>query len=183
MPRNVHRMYTERPGEILTLARSMLNAGLSNRESLDLVRQGIVIAALERAGGNISRAARMIGTHRNTFARELAQFNLSNLPAEIRRQNKQPQLKFSTDKKTAGRVSTRRRSRARGMKADEIRKRLEAQTIEGQKLAEAMIKGDEESMLAAAIGAIITGGFFLGEIALQLAEMNEAREDLKTAYE
>jgi hypothetical protein len=65
------------------------------------------------------------------------------------------------------------------MKADEIRKRLEAQTIEGQKLAEAMIKGDEESMLAAAIGAIITGGFFLGEIALQLAEMNEAREDLK----
>jgi hypothetical protein len=99
MPRNVHRMYTERPGEILTLARSMLNAGLSNRESLDLVRQGIVIAALERAGGNISRAARMIGTHRNTFARELAQFNLSNLPAEIRRQNKQPQLKFSTDKK------------------------------------------------------------------------------------
>jgi hypothetical protein len=36
-----------------------------------------------------------------------------------------------------------------------------------------MSKGDAESMNAAFNGAVITGGFFLGEIALQLAELNE----------
>jgi len=58
------------------------------------------------------------------------------------------------------------------MKLDEIRERAEALRAQNEKLAEEMKKGDVESAIAASAAAVISGGFWLGEIALQLAELN-----------
>jgi hypothetical protein len=59
------------------------------------------------------------------------------------------------------------------MKADEIRTKLEEYRAQTQKLAAGMAGGDTGSMIAATNGSRIVLPIFLGEIALQLAELNE----------
>ena len=64
-----------------------LDAGLSDREAKQTLLRSRAIAALERARGNICRAAGILEIHRNTLTRRLDELNLSRLPGELRRQN------------------------------------------------------------------------------------------------
>lgn len=88
-------------------ARIMLTAGLDRDEGLDLTDQGLIIAALEATEGNISRAARRLGMHRNTLERRLQILNLRDVPRALRNKSNQLRLPFPEDKRKKPR-STRR---------------------------------------------------------------------------
>jgi|HubBroStandDraft_6_1064221.scaffolds.fasta_scaffold23089_4 hypothetical protein len=66
----------------------MLAHGFGMDEGLEMVREKMLRRALERTAGNITHAGRVLGQHRNTLARELEKFGLSDLPARIRQRKR-----------------------------------------------------------------------------------------------
>lgn len=62
-----------------------LEAGLSDHRAADLLLRSRTVEALERTAGNVCHAAKLLDVHRNTVTRRLADLELSDLPAEIRR--------------------------------------------------------------------------------------------------
>jgi hypothetical protein len=63
----------------------MLLHGLSMADAVSMLRERMLLRALEAHGGNITQAGRALGQHRNTITRELERLNLSHVPAQIRR--------------------------------------------------------------------------------------------------
>jgi len=59
------------------------------------------------------------------------------------------------------------------MKAADLRTKLEEYRAQTAKLVDGMTRGEESSMTAAINGSIVVQSLFLGEIALQLADLNE----------
>lgn len=59
------------------------------------------------------------------------------------------------------------------MTANEIQERLEELRAGNEKLVNEMKKGDMNAAIAAATSAVVVSGFWLGEIALQLATLND----------
>ncbi len=70
-------------------------ACMPKHELREHVDRRLTIETLYATGGNVCRAARRLGVHRNSLTRELAAFGLSHLPKEIRRNNRQ--LSFQWD--------------------------------------------------------------------------------------
>ncbi len=85
--------------EVLKTARRMLDAGLSRGDGLDYIDQGLIIAALERSGGNICGAARILAVHRNTLERQIAELGLEDVPRIMRDRKKQMVLAFMLPRK------------------------------------------------------------------------------------
>ena len=75
-------------------ATHMLTAGCTEDEGIWVLRRALVIRSLEMQRGNITRAAKQLGRHRNTIMRELAEFRIADLPRRIRRADRQAVLQF-----------------------------------------------------------------------------------------
>jgi len=68
----------------LHVARLELRAGMTRSQSLDNHDYSLVVAALERTEGNVSRAAVDLEIHRNTLDRMLREFNLAGFAKQLR---------------------------------------------------------------------------------------------------
>ena len=55
----------------------LLDAGMFLGQSVEILEQSMVQRAMERAGGNQSNAAKILGIHRNTLQAKLVQFGLA----------------------------------------------------------------------------------------------------------
>jgi Bacterial regulatory protein, Fis family len=80
------------PGSFGEAARLVLAADCGRDEAVRLLKIEVYRAALERAGGNLCRTARLLRVHRNTLARELEKYGMSALPWQIRAANRQLDL-------------------------------------------------------------------------------------------
>lgn len=69
-------------------ADQMLLHGCSMEDAVRMLRDKMLIRALEACAGNITAASRKLGQHRNTMARELERLNLTELPKQIRRRHR-----------------------------------------------------------------------------------------------
>jgi DNA-binding NtrC family response regulator len=56
----------------------LLDAGMFLGQSIEILEQSMIQRAMERAGGNRTNAAKMLGIHRNTLQAKLAQFGISS---------------------------------------------------------------------------------------------------------
>jgi DNA-binding NtrC family response regulator len=65
------------------LVECVLDAGIFLEETIELLEQALIEAALERAEGNQSAASKALGIHRNTMKRKIAQYGLK--PPRARR--------------------------------------------------------------------------------------------------
>ena len=68
--------------EIARTVRQMRAAGLSFFEAVREFKKGLIVDALRDARGNACRAARALGTHRNTLRRQMQDLGIST--SEIR---------------------------------------------------------------------------------------------------
>jgi hypothetical protein len=84
---------------ITELTSKLLAAGCKDREAIDLLKAAMVQARLERAGGNVCRAAREAETHRNTFSRWLKELGLERLPGIIREERRRGGVQMALWKK------------------------------------------------------------------------------------
>lgn len=74
-----------RPSAISAAAQLALDAGCGMREAARLLQQEILRQALERARGNICRAADLLDCHRNSLTRQLEARGLAQLPSQVRK--------------------------------------------------------------------------------------------------
>ena len=63
--------------QLETLVRQMIDRGLFFDEATKEFEKTFIMAGLEKAEGNRTKAARMIGLHRNTFRNKILSFGLS----------------------------------------------------------------------------------------------------------
>ena len=62
--------------ELDTILQQLLRANGSDRDLAEFLEKQLVTLALKEAGGNMSKAARMLGIHRNSLQRRLEKYNL-----------------------------------------------------------------------------------------------------------
>lgn len=62
-----------------------LASGISQRESLKLVKSALVVEALTRSNGNKCKAAKELQVHRNTLARDIRQLGLFDVVRDIKK--------------------------------------------------------------------------------------------------
>jgi hypothetical protein len=85
----------------LYVARLELRAGMTRSQSLNNHDYSLVVAALERSEGNVSRAAVDLEIHRNTLDRMLREFNLAGFAKQLRQlPRRQLRLVFEPTKTT-----------------------------------------------------------------------------------
>ena len=63
--------------QLESLVRQMIDRGLFFDEATKEFEKTFIMAGLEKAEGNRTRAAKMIGLHRNTFRNKILSFGLS----------------------------------------------------------------------------------------------------------
>ena len=63
--------------QLESLVRQMIDRGLFFDEATKEFEKTFIMAGLEKAEGNRTRAAKMIGLHRNTFRNKFLSFGLS----------------------------------------------------------------------------------------------------------
>jgi DNA-binding NtrC family response regulator len=68
---------------VAPLVESVLNGGLFLEETIELLERALIEGALARAEGNQSAASKVLGIHRNTMKRKIAEYGLK--PARPRR--------------------------------------------------------------------------------------------------
>jgi DNA-binding NtrC family response regulator len=56
----------------------LLDAGMFLGQSVEILEQSMIQRAMDRAGGNRTNAAKMLGIHRNTLQSKLAQFGIGS---------------------------------------------------------------------------------------------------------
>jgi alpha-D-ribose 1-methylphosphonate 5-triphosphate synthase subunit PhnI len=79
-----------------------LRAGMSRRDALKAFDKALVVEALRRAHGNLCKAARLLHIHRNSLSRTVDIFDLTSLPAMLRRRYRQERFSFMLGKKPVG---------------------------------------------------------------------------------
>ena len=73
------------PGSLfIQVADLVIDAGIESHEAIRLLRTALLREALERSRGNVCRAAKLLGQHRNTLNRMLDEFGMQRLPRQIR---------------------------------------------------------------------------------------------------
>jgi hypothetical protein len=71
-----------------------LDCAMGEAEAKRYLSQARIVAALEHTKGNVCRAAKLLGQHRNTVNLRLQQLGMQRLPGEIRGLYRQ-QLRFT----------------------------------------------------------------------------------------
>jgi DNA-binding NtrC family response regulator len=61
---------------VAPLVESVLNGGLFLEETIELLERALIEGALARAEGNQSAASKVLGIHRNTMKRKIAEYGL-----------------------------------------------------------------------------------------------------------
>ena len=82
------------------LVEHLLDNGFFLEEAVELLEKSLIRLAMERSKGNRSAASKLLGIHRNTLQRKLAEYEL-----ETRRIKRKPPSR----EEAAGRTRTRRR--------------------------------------------------------------------------
>jgi DNA-binding NtrC family response regulator len=54
----------------------MMEAGIFVQEAVELLEKSMIARALERTNGNRSAASKLLGIHRNTMQKKMAEFKL-----------------------------------------------------------------------------------------------------------
>lgn len=67
-------------GQLEVLVRQMIEKGVLYPEALAEFERTFFRGVLERSGGNQSKAAEMLGIHRNTLGRKIEELGLNNHP-------------------------------------------------------------------------------------------------------
>ena len=70
--------------QLEALVSQMSSRGILLEEALEEFEKKFIKAAMDGAGGNQSRAAKVLGIHRNTLSRKLEKFRLDRQPARRR---------------------------------------------------------------------------------------------------
>jgi len=83
---------------ISELAASLLDGTFFMEEAVELLEKGMITGALQRTEGNQSEASKMLGIHRNTLQRKMAEYQIDG-------RRKKPVRKPMA---TAGRTKTKR---------------------------------------------------------------------------
>jgi len=65
--------------QLETLVGSMVERGILLEEALEEFEKRFIKQALEQSGGNQSRAATILGIHRNTLSRKLDEYKLHHV--------------------------------------------------------------------------------------------------------
>ena len=84
------------------LAVNLLDGSFFMEEAVELLEKGMITGALQRTEGNQSEASKMLGIHRNTLQRKMADYKIDG-------RRKKPVRKPMSK---AGPVKTRRRTSA-----------------------------------------------------------------------
>jgi len=84
------------------LAVSLLDGSFFMEEAVELLEKGMITGALQRTEGNQSEASKMLGIHRNTLQRKMADYKIDG-------RRKKPVRKPMAK---AGSAKTKRRSSA-----------------------------------------------------------------------
>jgi DNA-binding protein Fis len=71
--------------QIEALVSQMVDRGILLEEAVQEFEKRFINAAMDRAKGNQSRAARVLGVHRNTLSRKLEKFRLDGHTPRHRR--------------------------------------------------------------------------------------------------
>ena len=67
-----------------TVVDHFITGGFVLQEAVEMLERNLISRALERANGNRSEASRILGIHRNTLQRKLADYGLDAAPARRR---------------------------------------------------------------------------------------------------
>ncbi|MBK9168157.1 MAG: hypothetical protein IPM24_11915 [Bryobacterales bacterium] len=62
-----------------------LSGGFVLQEAVEMLERNLIATALERTKGNRSEASKLLGIHRNTLQRKLAEYGLDAAPPAGRR--------------------------------------------------------------------------------------------------
>lgn len=68
--------HLETTGELTTILQQLLRANGSNQDLAEFLDKNLVTLALQEAAGNMSKAARLLGIHRNSLQRRLEKYHL-----------------------------------------------------------------------------------------------------------
>jgi DNA-binding NtrC family response regulator len=79
------------------LACQLLDGSFFMEEAVELLEKGMIIGALERAEGNQSEASKVLGIHRNTLQRKMAEYEINGRRHKPARK---PMAKAAPAKKT-----------------------------------------------------------------------------------
>ena len=71
-------------------AQAALDAKVGEDDYLWIARTALLVEAIKKAGGNKSKAAHLLGIHRNLLARRLERFKLEAVVAEVKRNQDLP---------------------------------------------------------------------------------------------
>jgi hypothetical protein len=63
-------------------ARELLDADVCEEDAIWIVKTALLVEALKRARGNRTRAAKLLGIHRNSLLRQIGELNLDLIEAE-----------------------------------------------------------------------------------------------------
>jgi DNA-binding protein Fis len=85
---------------LVQLSSQLFDSVTCEREAIKLLQAGMARVALERTNGNVSKAAALLGRHRNDLNRRLALFGMKDLPRQIREAAKERGRQLSLWKKT-----------------------------------------------------------------------------------
>jgi DNA-binding protein Fis len=70
--------------QLETLVGQMVERGILFEEAVSEFEKRFIKSVLDRANGNQSRAAKVLGIHRNTLSRKIDTYKLDNLPRSRR---------------------------------------------------------------------------------------------------
>ncbi len=101
---------------VASAAKELLDHRLSEHNIVWIVKTAVIVEALKRARGNKSRAARMLGIHRNLLSYQIQEFALNGFVGEERRVA-DLQLALFNQKRPAASVGERNKVLSHGASA------------------------------------------------------------------
>jgi len=89
-------------------AQAALDAEVREDDYLWIARTALLVQAIKKAGGNQSKAARILGIHRNLLARRLKRFKLEAVVREVKRLQELPLFPAKKRSESESRVGVRK---------------------------------------------------------------------------